>query len=412
MFLFAFALKMQSQIKTDTVAFTLHCLENEVEVEENLLDQMDSILGKLGFFDLEYNTRVLQAVVFGHTDNKGSKKSNQILSENRANYVYNNFRSHSSLIKNDIVLGFGETKPLNNNKTPEQRAENRRVEVTIIYTQYKLEKSTKKPEIFADTIIVFEDGTKLKMNVRDYHAIKNCLKYERNTSLFDLFEDLAANDNDETYYNFGKVSISWCGTPCLDNKITLSIKVPDSLLKASLKELKVYVKQLKNQQAKLVKHKDNMWYIDAVSYCPFWVPGCGFHCRTTSEKPKYKKVKYVAKNGYRIVGAFINQGQIFSYKKMNIAKRKIKFKVTCPSTLPIVSIVAVNKNNLDTIYYASGTEQTISYKRRCFNCIDKDTVVRKIVGIKIHKRLLRRKYIFKPMDYKHKLARKITNGKK
>jgi hypothetical protein len=253
----------------------------------------------------------------------------------------------------------------------------------------------------------------LKLNLYDYQLIKHCLKYERKTSLYDLFEDLTTNEDDNTYYNFGKVSIKWCNTQCLSNRVTLSVKVPDTLIKAYLKEIKLFVKTLKNQSAKLQKHKDNIWYIDASTYCPFEWMNCRFRCGTGGgNNQRGKRVRYVAKDGYRIIAASYSHGSMSKFKKIKRPKRKIKFKTTCPGALPYVSIVAVNKNSLDTIYYASGTEETISYKRRCLNCKDKNIVVGIFLGIKIHKRLLRRKYIFRASDYKNRLGRRIENVKK
>ena len=68
----------------------------------------------------------------GHTDSDGSNALNQTLSENRAAAVKN------FLIENGIEAsrlrstGFGETKPIDTNKTAKGKANNRRVEVKLI----------------------------------------------------------------------------------------------------------------------------------------------------------------------------------------------------------------------------------------------------------------------------------------
>jgi outer membrane protein OmpA-like peptidoglycan-associated protein len=80
---------------------------------------------------LNLNT-TLKIELGGHTDNVGSKSSNQILSENRAKAVY------SYLIEKGIVLerlsskGYGDTKPIADNASEKGRAENRRTEFKII----------------------------------------------------------------------------------------------------------------------------------------------------------------------------------------------------------------------------------------------------------------------------------------
>ncbi|WP_034042575.1 OmpA family protein [Wocania ichthyoenteri] len=69
--------------------------------------------------------------VEGHTDSVGSEKLNQRLSDSRANSV------KEYLIENGIdafrlsALGYGESKPIDSNKTRKGRANNRRVEINL-----------------------------------------------------------------------------------------------------------------------------------------------------------------------------------------------------------------------------------------------------------------------------------------
>ena len=70
--------------------------------------------------------------VEGHTDSRGSDKYNQALSERRAEavkkYLLDNGASDGDKIK---AVGFGESKPIADNKTDKGRFENRRVEILI-----------------------------------------------------------------------------------------------------------------------------------------------------------------------------------------------------------------------------------------------------------------------------------------
>jgi len=74
----------------------------------------------------------LKIEIGGHTDNVGSAKDNQILSENRAKSVYN------YLLKNQIELnrlsfkGYGQNKPIDTNDTEKGRANNRRTEFRVV----------------------------------------------------------------------------------------------------------------------------------------------------------------------------------------------------------------------------------------------------------------------------------------
>ena len=68
----------------------------------------------------------------GHTDNSGTAASNQKLSEERAGAVKNYLVENG--IANDRLTssGFGQSKPLDSNKTKAGKANNRRVEVKLV----------------------------------------------------------------------------------------------------------------------------------------------------------------------------------------------------------------------------------------------------------------------------------------
>ena len=70
-------------------------------------------------------------VVTGHTDNTGSAAYNQDLSERRALAVTSILRGSGVSGARLQALGAGETQPIASNLTPEGRAQNRRVDITI-----------------------------------------------------------------------------------------------------------------------------------------------------------------------------------------------------------------------------------------------------------------------------------------
>jgi len=71
------------------------------------------------------------AVVAGHTDNVGGKDFNQKLSEERSSTVATYLSSQGIPGGRLMAVGFGEEKPIATNATPEGRAQNRRVELTL-----------------------------------------------------------------------------------------------------------------------------------------------------------------------------------------------------------------------------------------------------------------------------------------
>ena len=82
----------------------------------------------------EYKSTMIE--VAGHTDSTGSDSYNQMLSQQRAQAV-------SNVLMNDGVqpvridtVGYGETRPIADNSTPQGRQLNRRVELTLLpYTE-------------------------------------------------------------------------------------------------------------------------------------------------------------------------------------------------------------------------------------------------------------------------------------
>ncbi|OSY88991.1 hypothetical protein WH52_04840 [Tenacibaculum holothuriorum] len=69
--------------------------------------------------------------VVGHTDNTGNPESNMQLGLKRANFV-KGYLVQNGILSNSIETSSkGQTTPIADNKTPEGRAKNRRIEVTI-----------------------------------------------------------------------------------------------------------------------------------------------------------------------------------------------------------------------------------------------------------------------------------------
>lgn len=79
---------------------------------------------------IEYSTAKFS--ISGHADSTGSKKSNQDLSERRAERVKNFLESKGVSSSNLTSKGFGEDMPIASNNTRLGRAKNRRVEVKLV----------------------------------------------------------------------------------------------------------------------------------------------------------------------------------------------------------------------------------------------------------------------------------------
>lgn len=73
-----------------------------------------------------------KVVIHGHTDNQGNAASNQKLSEERSKAVVDYFIDKNISITRLSYKGWGSSKPLDTNETPEGRERNRRVEMEVI----------------------------------------------------------------------------------------------------------------------------------------------------------------------------------------------------------------------------------------------------------------------------------------
>lgn len=71
----------------------------------------------------------LNLSIEGHTDNVGSPQNNKILSENRAKSVMNAVASQGIAASRLSAVGWGQERPVADNRTEEGRAKNRRVEI-------------------------------------------------------------------------------------------------------------------------------------------------------------------------------------------------------------------------------------------------------------------------------------------
>ncbi|OGP89592.1 MAG: hypothetical protein A2031_04590 [Deltaproteobacteria bacterium RBG_19FT_COMBO_43_11] len=120
------------------------------EIEKKMMDEGRARINVEFDFDksdvkAQYNDEIKQVADFmvkypdtkvaieGHTDSIGTNEYNQKLSQRRAdsvkNYISDKFNIDSKRLKSE---GYGETRPIADNKTAEGRQQNRRVESVLI----------------------------------------------------------------------------------------------------------------------------------------------------------------------------------------------------------------------------------------------------------------------------------------
>jgi outer membrane protein OmpA-like peptidoglycan-associated protein len=122
------------------------CPEVSDEVVKRLNDYAKTILFNSGKSTFQQQTYpVLQSIaailkeypsskfsIEGHTDSDGKDAANQKLSEDRAAAVRNYLVENGVATERLTSVGFGESKPIDTNKTKAGKANNRRVEVKLV----------------------------------------------------------------------------------------------------------------------------------------------------------------------------------------------------------------------------------------------------------------------------------------
>jgi outer membrane protein OmpA-like peptidoglycan-associated protein len=95
-------------------------------------------ISKKSYFELNQllaylnHKKSLKIKIEGHTDNVGNEKDNLILSQKRAMAIKQYLVGKGVVETRIDTQGFGATKPINENTTPEGRTTNRRIEVVFL----------------------------------------------------------------------------------------------------------------------------------------------------------------------------------------------------------------------------------------------------------------------------------------
>ena len=112
--------------KEVTIQLDIEFGVGSVEISSTYFDQLKRVA------DLMKVSPNRSAVIEGHTDSMGSATGNLQLSQRRAESVRQNLIDHFGIAQERLVAkGFGETRPIASNETPEGRRKNRRVTVIL-----------------------------------------------------------------------------------------------------------------------------------------------------------------------------------------------------------------------------------------------------------------------------------------
>ena len=98
---------------------------NSIDLNEDAIDELERIFN---FLKKNNSTEIL---ISGHTDDVGSNEYNQRLSDDRAQAIAEYLSNKGISLTRIKTIGYGNSKPIESNKTEEGRNKNRRVEFKI-----------------------------------------------------------------------------------------------------------------------------------------------------------------------------------------------------------------------------------------------------------------------------------------
>lgn len=98
--------------------------------EASIQSQFYPVLNNVASTLAQYEQTIIE--VAGHTDSVGSDSYNQGLSERRAQAVGNYITAQGVNPQRIITVGAGKSRPIADNSTEAGRAQNRRVEITLV----------------------------------------------------------------------------------------------------------------------------------------------------------------------------------------------------------------------------------------------------------------------------------------
>lgn len=115
--------KVDLQNIIESLQFTI----SSSNIDPSSFDELDRLA------QIMNDDQELRLIIRGHTDNTGNSNTNLELSVDRANSVKQYLVDKGVQARRIAAFGYGETRPVASNDTPEGRLQNRRVELDLYY---------------------------------------------------------------------------------------------------------------------------------------------------------------------------------------------------------------------------------------------------------------------------------------
>jgi len=121
--------RVHMQRQDNSISLTLSGADCFASNSSRLLPQMEGVLSTIASVVVEYrDTRIS---IYGHTDDVGEEDYNQQLSERRARSLSRFFIKSGVAAARIVIIGHGESRPIEDNSTAAGQAANRRIEISL-----------------------------------------------------------------------------------------------------------------------------------------------------------------------------------------------------------------------------------------------------------------------------------------
>ena len=111
----------------------VNCTPDARELPKSSVPRCSSVVDQIA--ELLKSSAKLKVSIEGHTDNVGTAAGNKKLSSDRAKAVLDAVSAKGIAAARMTSVGWGQDKPVADNRTEEGRAKNRRVEIILQPTQ-------------------------------------------------------------------------------------------------------------------------------------------------------------------------------------------------------------------------------------------------------------------------------------
>ena len=334
----------------------------------------------------------LSISLLGHTDSKGSDAYNLALSERRVKAVREALADSAYDEYVEVEEYCGEASPIGDNKTPEGRQLNRRVDVIFDYYHF----IDVQDSCDHDTTVSI-NGVQLTMNICDYEREKECL----DVTTYYRPEDLAAagltteTADGEPLISGGMMEITKCSDACIQVRMPVrpagACMANDGMSLWGRSENGGW--SADDRDVETVQENDSLFFVFR-SCRSEWL-NCDKRTNINKEKPTTTVVSRKLK---MVSASIVYNDPLFAYSvDSEEPSERFDFYIPCPCDSALINVTAIDQQG-DTQYIYLEPINNLKHRKWFRGC--KEDIRKRFLFLKFHDKSIYRKYILKPDDFR------------